>query len=470
MANEPLLHMEDGRKSFCDGLSSLVVVLFGAALLVGAVFGGIALFYNYENIFARLQATDIRLGQQLYNETASRKARDTLLEQQITQLTAELDAETLVRITDYFYLLYAIQNETIVRIAEELVIDWTIGNETAAREAIDIIFAGNITTLFNLTVIAEVFDDFSRDKFMQLMANISYMDELLSNETRDRNATDTALFTETDQQTQTLLYLNTTLIHEIHNRTVFEALLFETLAIIQSMTLNASNSVKTVNGQMPTNHDIQILSGNNGTLVITTTPGIVSLDNQCIRTINSTITPDPTTGDIAFVAGANVLIDTVGMPPNTWRVVHNTLAPTIQPNFVTASNMLVFGSGAIRVIAYTWNQLYLMTAPAGTGTYAVEFTVNVQARALSGKTAIFQLGMSTTNSVCQIARPEPSGCLTILDSTFLPVVDATSIPLDVTLRSVYLIPAGTTITFSFASRFDFDWYGYYYTVTYTQVD
>ena len=436
------------------------------AFLVGAVFGGIVLFNNHERTFARLAAVDVRLGQQIYNESVSRKAKDILLEQQHAQLALDLDAETLIREAEYLYLLYAIGNETQTRIANELIIAWLIGNETAAREAVDVVFAMNITTLFDLVNITEAFQIFSQNKFMQLMANISFLDALLTNETEQRNASDVLLFAETAQQNQTLSYLDMTLIREIHNRTVFEDLLFETLAAINAMGFNTSKTVKSIDGQGPdTNGNVNIVSANART-VITTTPGSVVIDNKGIFTINSIA---PSAGDIGFVAGTNVGIDTVGMPPNTWRVSY-TGPPPIPPGFSTSMVTGVMVTPLV-VPELTWTYFFTAMVPPGAGTWAVEIeaTLTLQTASL-GTYAVVQLAVlpGDGEGLCNIVLPEPGGCLTLVDSTYFPTL--TPPATDVTLRTLY-VAQGAHYSFFYASRLNgLTVFGVAYTITMTRLD
>jgi hypothetical protein len=456
--------------AFFRGVSNTAIVAIASVLLVGAVFGGIVLFHNYENTFARLTATDTLLDQQIYNESVARQLADTLLVQQNAELADDLAEETLIRAAEYLALLYAINNETQARIASELIIAYAIGNETASRLVVDAIFAANITSLFDLVNTTEVFQAYSNATFLQLFTNVTYLSQLLTNEIAERLGNDTQLSATTAQQNQTLAYLNTTLTEEIRNRTIFEDLLFEMLVAVNAMGFNTSATLKSINGQLPINHDMEIVSGNNVTTTVTTTPGSVVLDNKAIFTINS-IAPDSSTGNVGFTAGTKVAIDTTGMPPNTWRVSYLPGA-SIPPNIQYTSSSGIFVSPPL-IPELTWTWMFGTSTPLGAGTHLVEIHATLVMRQESGgppgSTATMQFAMLFGSPPsCNITHPEPGGCMTLLDSVAL--VPATGPDTDVTFRSLLILQGGS-FQFYYASRINpthVD--GMYYTITRTQVN
>lgn len=88
--------------------------------------------------------------------------------------------------------------------------------------------------------------------------------------------------------------------------------------------------VTTINGQNGTAGNMDIISTTPAVITITTVAGLLTFVNHGICTINS-VSPNSGTGNVAFVAGPGTTIDTVGMPPNTWRI-SSTVVP-VPPNY-----------------------------------------------------------------------------------------------------------------------------------------
>jgi hypothetical protein len=365
--------------------------------------------------------------------------------------------------------LYAIDNETQTRIANELIIEWLIGNETNAREAIDSVFASNITTLFSTVNTTELYQIFSETTFAQLLVNVSFLEGLLTSDAAQRAGNDTMLFSETTQQNQTLAYLATAIVSEIHNRTVFENLLFQTLAVV-NMNINTSAAVKSINGQGPTpNGNLDIVSSNSRTVVTNNTAGNVVLTNTGVFTINS-IAPNPATGDIAFIAGNNIGIDTVGVPANTWRVSYTGPA-AIALNIAIDTNTGGIVMSPPSVAAKTWTYFFTMSVPAGPGTWACEIHTSLvlDFQGGHGLNVVMQLaymdGSSSTS--CGVVAPETGACLTLVDSVYIPVFSQVQ---DAILRTLLILPGGS-YSFFYASDLNSNAVGgSAYTITLSQID
>ena len=315
----------------CRGcLWTFLVTAVVGIMIVGAAFGGYALFQTYKHEFARLMNKDTRLAQRLYNDTVARELKDTLLQQQDDLLNAELIAEAMTREAGFLSLYWAILNETAARIAEEAPLFDGLANETAARIAIDIFFAEEIANLTSRVVQAEAYEAFSRAEFLAIITNITNLQLLLINEIAARIAGDALLTEQGALADATIAYLTTTLEHEIHDRMVQDVLIDEWIAALQAM----GTGIHSINGQTGSiNNNVDIVSTNALTTITVPSPGQMYFTNNALLTLQG-VPPDPA-GNIVLTTGPGLNI--VGMGPHGLHIT-STFMP-IGPNEVTLTGM-----------------------------------------------------------------------------------------------------------------------------------
>ena len=321
---------EDGTRGVACArvIWALIAVATVVFMVVGAVFGSIALFRTYRHTFDRLMTKDTVLGQLLYNDTVARQLKDTLLQQQNDATNAELAAETPVRLAGFLELYWAILNETAARIAEEAPLFIQLANETADRIAADTYLAAEIANLTTMVETAEAYALFSTAKFMIIMQNISDLNNSLTTETEERIAADTLLTEQGALADATIAYLTTTLEHETHDRIVQDVLIDEWIAALQTLGLGIE-SINNHNGSI--NNNVDIVSTNILTTITAPSPGQLIFTNNAVRTLQG-ITPAPG-GNIVLSVGAGLTIAPFG--PHGLHVASTT--STIGPNTLVLS-------------------------------------------------------------------------------------------------------------------------------------
>lgn len=411
---------------FFIGVASLFFIVLSGIFVAGAFFGANVLFDRYDGTFDKLRATDILLGQQLYNGTRARQIKDVLLNQQIDQLTAQWQAEILIRLAEHAILQDEVGNETAARIESHEALGDAISNETAARLAEDAILAEDIANVTMMVEMGEAFDAYTLQQLMIKMANITRMENDLYAEIAARIAKDNILSLHGALADSTIAYLQMKAAKNTHERTIKDTLLTQQIAAIVGVEY-----VTTINGQLPVNREMIITSPNNLTTMVES-PGQLLITNNGIRTIN-TVMPD-TTGEIGFSAGMGMIVDTVSVPPYTWRI--SATGVPIVPNYFTTSASYAgmwTGDGDINTgwfffpcvfPAYNGNNCG-WTAPDN-GTYIVQVNLllpNVVAnQGLAGGNNIrIAMAVGTSdfyaNSLATRIVPESSGSLYALDST-----------------------------------------------------
>lgn len=320
---------EDSDRVVCTRiLWALLVVATVVFMVVGAVFGSIALFRTYRHTFDRLMTKDTVLAQLLYNDTVARELKDTLLQQQNDATNAQLAAEAITRFDGFIELYWAILNETAARIAEEAPLFIQLANETADRIAAENYLAGEIANLTTMVEAAEAYDLVSTAKFMVIMQNISDLNTRLTTETEQRIAADTLLTEQGALADSTIAYLTTTLEKDIHDRIVQDVLIDEWIAALQLLGVGIE-SINNHNGSI--NNNVDIVSTNALTTITAPSPGQLIFTNNAVRTLEG-ITPAPG-GNIVLSVGPGLTIAPFG--PHGLHVASTT--STIGPNVLVLS-------------------------------------------------------------------------------------------------------------------------------------
>jgi hypothetical protein len=309
---------------WCIGTWSLVAII--CFMVVGGVFGGFALFRTYGHAFSRLAARDIQISQQLYNDSVARELKDMLLQQQDDLLNIEIPAEAATREAGFLALYWAILNETAARIAEEAPLFSGIANETAARILIDNFFAAEISNLTSSVVEAESYEAYSKSTFLAIIANITHLQLVLSNEIAARIAGDALLTEQGAISDAAIAYLTTTLEHDIHDRYVQGVLINEWIAALDAI----GKGIESINGQTGSiNNNVNIVSTNVLTTITVPSPGQMIFTNNALLTIDG-VSPNAG-GNIALTVGAGLTIAPDG--PHGF-ILGSTYMP-IGPNEVT---------------------------------------------------------------------------------------------------------------------------------------
>jgi|WetSurMetagenome_2_1015567.scaffolds.fasta_scaffold00184_15 hypothetical protein len=406
-------------------------------MVIGAVFGGYALFQTYGHAFSRLMNRDVQLAQQLYNDTVARQLKDTLLQQQIDLLNAELVAESMTREAGFLSLYYAILNETATRIAEEDILFSGLANETAARTAIDIFFAAEIANLTIAVEVAEAYEAFSKATFLAIIANITNLQMVLANEIAARIAGDALLTEQGALADATIAYLTTTLEHEIHDRTVQDVLIDEWIAALQALGVG----IESINGQTGSiNNNVDIVSTNELTTITVPSPGVMVFTNNALRTLQG-IGPAGS-GDITLSVGASLTIAPFG--PHGLHIA-STFVP-IGPNEVT---LVGFNPGVFSFSGMIGSNYLGFGCPfpfynggscgwsaPDTGTYIVQIsvamTICVSSHTGPVPTVVHvNMGLARTTYNAAVANPRPftentGGVLDIVDGTFVGTAQITN--------------------------------------------
>lgn len=428
---------------------SMVILGFFSA---GATFGVYVFVKNYDNDFVLLSNTDVRLQQAIYKDSQARELKDILLEQQNAELAAEIPPETAERLANYLLLLSLIQNETDTRIWEQQYLTDLLNNETAARVAADLLLYPQIVNITMMVQMAEQYNIYSRAKFMILMNNITSLDQRLTVEIDTRTAAYRLLEITGAQHQSTIDYLFSKLAKETHDRTIKDELLQEQLNFIMSMT----DGLKSINGVGPTDSRVKFTSpnpvttfGNGGN----PKGGNLIIFNNGIYSING-VTREPTTKDIAFIAGERMTITQTGLHeltiatdllPTAMNIVH--LSGTYALSYVTPDQSM-FGSctdfnNTIIPCGPAAKKAWLPVLPPNdcsqrgfplyngntcgwsapsNGTFIVEIVVTLSVTLnypYGNKLTTFSLAIpevGVSDAICTIAYPETGGCMKVVDT------------------------------------------------------
>ena len=372
--------MDDGVVAY-RGLYALFATAVVGVMIAGAALGSIGLFSTYDGTFARLEATDERLAQLLYNDSIFRQLKDTLLQQQDDVTNAELQAEITVREAGFWALYWAILNETSTRIAEEAILFSGLANETQARIAADVYIEAEILNLTSLVVIAEAYEAYSIAKFIIIINNITTLQALLSSEIAARIAGDALLTEQGAIADAAIAYLTITLQQDIHSRTVQDILINEWINALQLLGLG----IESINGQTGSiNNNVDIVSTNNLTTITTPSPGQLVFRTNAVRSLQG-VGP-AVGGSFSLTAGSGIAAALNG-PHGLHFYSTNVIIPANSVTlevYLIGTPLLIFG-GAITdpwVTVPTCEFPYYNGGTCGwsapdTGTYIVQISVTL---------------------------------------------------------------------------------------------
>lgn len=463
-----------GGESFFRGISTVFASAVTALFVAGLVFGVHILFYGPEARIAELSSTDVILRQKLYNESNSRMIKDGILLEQVANTREQLEQEALIRQAQYEQLLSDIMNETAIRVPIEQALEQAILDETATRIAEDAVQYAQLANLTIRVVIAEQNDIFHDEQFMIKMANLTTMLDLLTNEIDARVAKRILLTQSSALSDATIAYLIAALAKEVHDRTIKDGLIAQQLPFI-----GGSGSVQTINMLNNTEGNIDIISNSTG-LTITTGPGQLTFLYSALCTLDG-VAPNAMTRDVNLVAGSGITIDTVGMPPYTWRLYSAPLpfVGNIQyltgfranPNLSPSDPTLQPGSDTWQTLGcgfyppFNGNTCGWSAPDSGTYLVHVAMTITFQISPFITVSSIsphFSLGVSQSNVFNSVYRAvgETPGTVIGLDSVSLGETRSGTNIADVTLGGTVVVQGAGMFTGGCLSMSGFPMCGY----------
>lgn len=394
-----------GGESFFRGVSTVFASAVTALFVAGLVFGVHILFYGPEARIAELSGTDVILRQKLYNESNSRMLKDGILLEQVANTREQLEQEALIRQAEYEQLLSDIMNETAVRVPIEQALEQAILDETATRIAEDAVQYPQLANLTVRVTTAEQNDIFHDEQFMIKMANLTTMLDLLTDEIAARVAKRILLTQSGALSDATIAYLIAALAKEVQDRTIKDGLIAQQVPFI-----NGVDPVRTINMLNNTEGNIDIVS-NSTELIITAGPGQLAFLFSALCTLDG-IAPNPATGDVNLLTSGGITLDTVGMPPNTWRLYAPPFPFVGNAQFLAGARINPSLSAFDLLLSAGWNSLGCSDFPSfngnncgwtapDTGAYLVHVTLTVTFK-LSGtgviqKSPHLNLAVTTTN-------------------------------------------------------------------------
>jgi|WetSurMetagenome_2_1015567.scaffolds.fasta_scaffold00184_14 hypothetical protein len=293
-------------------------VTFFVAAVVGSVMSWIFYFRSYDETFAELRAEELRLAQEIYNETTARVLADMALMQTEAAQNASLILDIETREAEQLFVNISLQQDIVnrttgdaaiaARLAEEIaermgndtLIEWIIGNATATLEVI------------------EAFDVYSDQQFAIIENNITTISEAIYSEIATRIAAQAALAAADAIIEADLVLLTNELTAEIAARIAQDTQINNLLHLITTSLL------RTIDGQLPIAANMVFQSLSSSIVIANGAPS-----NQVTLTQNALLTLAGVGGDVngnLAIFGTNGL--SIAFPgPNTVEIVYSGPPP-----------------------------------------------------------------------------------------------------------------------------------------------
>jgi hypothetical protein len=274
----------------------LALVCIGAG--IGIVMGSVVWFRSHEGQLHTLYWKDLSLKEALFTEKTARTNKDMIMMQEQARQEEAFAENVATRIAEQTYINVTLQTDIAEREGNNTVLSELLDNETAARIAGDQALQDRINNATADMDVIKAFQNYSIDKFMTLMQNISDLQTALQQDITDRN---TAIMTIMAQRTAVdtaLVNLVNALNAEIQARIDKDNLLQE---LINQATFSI---IRSINDQQPINFIMYLVSTNDLYLTVTNGTMIneVVINNLGIYTFNGIVHSDNSTHELFFTA------------------------------------------------------------------------------------------------------------------------------------------------------------------------
>jgi hypothetical protein len=316
----------------------LLVVLVGVA--IGAIMSWVLFFQSYDKTFAELRAAELRLAQEVYNETNSRILADMLLMQTEASINASLILDIATREAEQAFVNESLQMDIVTRETVDALIAMRLAQEIAERMGNDTLLAYEIGNLTAIIEVIEAFDMYSSQQFAIISGNTTTVSEGIYAEIAARIAAQAALAAADAIIEGDLVLLISELSAEVAARIAQQALINQQLHLITTSLL------LTIDGQQPIANNM-VFQSLSASIVIAN--GMAS--NEIILTQTALWTIAGVGGDLngnlGIVAGNGL---SIAFPSaNTIEIVYSGPIPPTPMNYVRTIAVYPHGSTTCEV-------------------------------------------------------------------------------------------------------------------------
>jgi len=287
--------------SICWQLMRLVVLAIFVSMCIGIVFAWVFYFRSYDKEFRALEAEELHLAQEIYNEIAARTLADMALAQAEAVLNSTLLLDIATREAEQAFVNQSLINDTAARQSGDAALSAALAAEIAQRIANDTLLAYGIGNATATLEVVEAFDIYSSRQFMIIENNITVLLEEINAEIATRIAAQAALAAADAIIDADLVLLISEMNAEIAAR------IAQDNSINLQLHLITTSLLLTINGQSPIN-DNMVFESLSSNLLITNG----STSNEILVTQNALATlagvgPDAT-GNLGITANSGLSI------------------------------------------------------------------------------------------------------------------------------------------------------------------
>ena len=325
-----------------------ILVIIGIG--IGLVMGSVVWFRSHEGQFQTLYWKNLALQEAVFTERTARSNKDMILMQEQARQEQAFADDVQARITEQTYIDVTLQEDIQQRTINDQNISDLLDNETAARIAGDQSLQERIDNATADLNVIKAFQNYSADKFMVIMQNVTDLQTALQQEIDDRIATIMYIMSQRTIVDTALVNLVNAVNQEIQDRIDKDG----NLTVL--INLATHGIIRSINDQQPINYIMYLVSTNDLFLTITNgTSNEIVINNLGIYSFNGTVHSDNATHLLFFTAdhGFGITDD----PLNHEMTIFSTFAEGGQlPNFVRLSATIPYGTDVAGLVPY-YNRL-----------------------------------------------------------------------------------------------------------------
>lgn len=331
----------------CTIFFALVAVGVG----IGLVMGSVVWFRSHEGQLQTLYWKDAGLKDALFHEKTTRVNKDMIMMQEQARQEQVFVDEVVTRIAEQTHINETLQNDISEREGNDTVLSELLDNETAARIAGDQALQDRINNATADMDVIKAFQNYSIDKFMILMQNISDLQTTLQQDITDRNTAIMLIMAQRTAVDTALVNLVNALNAEIQAR------IDKDDALQLLINLATRGIIRSINGQEPIDNVMHLVSTNDLFLTITNgTFGEIVINNLGIYSFNGIVQATTDTHEV-FITGSNGF--NVTNDPANNAIIFGSLFTQgpVPPNFVRLSATFPHGTDQAGFIQFFAHQL-----------------------------------------------------------------------------------------------------------------
>jgi len=311
----------------------IVALAFFIAMVIGLIMAWIFYFRVYDSTFAALRAEELRLAQEIYDETTSRVLADMVLSQEQAAQNASLAMDIAMREAEQAFVNASLQSDIEARISGDAAIAQALAIEIMERIGNDTLIQYEINNETTVIETIEAFDAYSTQQFFIIEGNISSISEALSAEIAARIAAQAALQAADLIIEADLVLLIAELTAEVNARIAQDNLINLKLHLITTSLL------RTIDNQLPIADNMVFESLSASVVIANGVPSNQITLTQTALLSLSGVTADAS-GNIGLV-GVNGLTVTLASP-TVVQIGYSGPAPPAQMNHAVLTAVYPF--------------------------------------------------------------------------------------------------------------------------------